>query len=631
MKRIIIFCTILVMVSSVSCKKYLDIVPDNVATLENAFAMRNTAEQFLFTCYSYMPLHGNDERNPALAAGDEFWRPLPAPTDPQEIAKGNQRIVDPYMNFWEGLNGGTRLFGGIRDCNIFLENIGVVPDMEQAEKDVWIAEIKALKAYYHFYLFRLYGPVPLIRQNLPISAGVEEVQIKRSPSDECINYIVELLDEAAPDLPPRIINEVAELGRFTRSIALALKAEVLMTAASPLFNGNVDYTGIVNKDGEALFNTTYDKLKWNRAADALKMAIDFCEAAGYKLYEYKNQYPQYAISPVTIIQMSIRNSVCEPWNSEVIWGDINSRADAIQNRAAPRGLDPASVGVGGLNGNIAIPLKIVEMFYSNNGVPVDEDKNWDYANRFRVKTGDTEHKYVIREGYQTAELNFKREQRFYADLGFDGGIWYGQGKFDDKGTDLLFVSSKKGNPASEIVPNYYSASGYWPKKLFHFQNIVTGSLVKRPYPWPVIKLSNLYLFYAEALNEIGGPQPEVFSYVDLIRKRAGLLPVKEAWTTYSRNPNKFNTQEGLREIIHRERLIEFAMEGQRFWDLRRWKQATTEMNKSITGWDINKSTASLYYRETFIYNQKFSARDYLWPINENELLKNGNLIQNPGW
>src|SRR5690606_37515364 len=116
---------------------------------------------------------------------------------------------------WEGSNGGKPLYEGIRDCNIFLDNIGIVPDMDQAEKDIWIAEVKVLKAYYHFYLFRLYGPIPLIRENLPISAGVEEVQIKRRPSDECIDYIVALLDEAAPNLPVRIINEVAELGRVT--------------------------------------------------------------------------------------------------------------------------------------------------------------------------------------------------------------------------------------------------------------------------------------------------------------------------------------------------------------------------------------------------------------------------------
>jgi hypothetical protein len=502
--------------------------------------------------------------------------------------------------------------------------------MDQAEKDIWIAEVKALKAYYHFYLFRLYGPIPLIRENLPISAGVEEVQIKRSPSDECIDYIVQLLDEAAPNLPVRIINEVAELGRVTRSIALALKAEVLMTAASPLFNGNIDYMGVVNNDGEALFNTTYDQLKWTRAADALKEAIDVCEAAGYRLYKYTNQYPQFPITQSTITQMSIRNSVCEPWNSEMIWGDINSRGDVIQNRAAPRGLNPGT-GVG-LNGNIGIPLKIVEMFYSNNGVPIDEDIDWTYADRYNLKTGDAEHKQLIKEGYQTAELNFDREPRFYADLGFDGGIWYGQGKFNDVGTDLLFVSSKYGDPASEINVDYYSVSGYWPKKLFHFQNDVGTQFVKRLYPWPIIKLSSLYLYYAEALNEIGGPDdPKVFTYIDMIRERAGLLPVKSAWEAHSRNPYKFTTQDGLREIIHRERLIEFAMEGQRFWDLRRWKKATTEMNKPITGWDISRSAAPLYYRETFIYNQKFSARDYLWPINENELLKNGNLIQNPGW
>jgi hypothetical protein len=156
----------------------------------------------------------------------------------------------------------------------------------------------------------MYGPVVLIKKNLPVSANSDEVRIPRSPVDSCFSYIVQLLDEAAPDLPDRIDNEASELGRITKAIDLSLKAVVLVTEASPLFNGNNDYKGFNNPDGTALFNTTVDPEKWQRAADASKQAIDFCESLGYHLYTYHPQLSQYDLSDTTLTKMSIRNAVC---------------------------------------------------------------------------------------------------------------------------------------------------------------------------------------------------------------------------------------------------------------------------------------------------------------------------------
>src|SRR5690606_38105778 len=91
------------------------------------------------------------------------------------------------------------------------------------------------------------------------------------------------------------------------------------------------------------------------------------------------------------------------------------------------------------------PLKIAEMFYSKNGVPIREDKTWDCESRNSLRTSGNNDQLVIRNGYVTAALNFDREQRFYASLGFDGGVWYGQGKYDDsKPGDLFYVMGKRG-------------------------------------------------------------------------------------------------------------------------------------------------------------------------------------------
>ena len=115
-------------------------------------------------------------------------------------------MVDPSLNYWDGAKGGKAMFQALRDCNIFLEKVDNVPALDVSEKKRWIAEVKFLKAYYHYWLLRMYGPIPLIKVNLPVSASVEEVQVKRQPVDECFDYIVSLLDEACADLPVSFLN-----------------------------------------------------------------------------------------------------------------------------------------------------------------------------------------------------------------------------------------------------------------------------------------------------------------------------------------------------------------------------------------------------------------------------------------
>ncbi len=610
-----------------SCANFLDIVPDNVATLENAFTMRNTAERYLFTCYSWLPNHGSLTNDPSSFAGGEMWTIYPYVTiEAFRLARGEQGIVSPLLNYWDGLVGGKGMFKGIRDCNVLLENIHSVPDMQADEKLRWEAEAKFLKAYYHFWLLRMYGPIPLIKENLPINSGLEEVRIRRQPVDEGFAYIVELLDEAIPLLPREISNTASELGRITAPAAMAIKAQILLYAASPLFNGNKDYANFKDSQGNPFFDQTYQVEKWKKAADACREAIEAAHAAGHRLYYFQPGFGQL-LTDTTITQMSIRNSVCDRWNPEILWANSNSLPN--QPRLTPRTWDP-SRSISATNGRYGPTLGLVNLYYSKNGVPIEEDKEWDYAGRFDLKVGTKADKYNIKEGYTTAALHFDREDRFYAGIGFDGGIWYGQGRFDDNNT--FFIEGKAGQAASVLLADAHSPTGYWAKKLIHFQNVIEVSSYSVVwYTWPIIRLSDLYLMYAEARNESGGPDAETYQYIDLVRARAALPGVEEAWSTYSVKSSKHLTKEGLREIIQQERQIELAMEGHRFWDLKRWKTAMTELNKPVSGWDIRQKEALAYYRESVIFKPEFKQKDYFFPIRENSLIENRNLVQNPGW
>jgi len=609
-----------------SCKKFLDVVPDNLATIDNAFTMRTQAMKFLFTCYSFMPRNGQLGDDPAMVGGDELWE-IPERGAYLDMAKGFQSKVGPLGDRW------SPMYQGIRDCNIFLENIGGVPDVLEPERTRWIGEVKFLKAYYHFNLVRMYGPIPLVKTNLSTASDANQVKVVRDPVDSCFKYIVQLLDEATLTLPLTIISPSTEAGRITQPIAMAFKAKVLVTAASPLFNGNTDQNILKNHDGTQLFNLTYSKAKWDSAAVACKRAIDICESVGMKLYKYNPSFSQFTLTDTIKTQLSIRNAVTEKWNSEIIWANTLANTRGLQELIStwwePKYLDGTTT-----RGELSPPLKIAEMFYTSHGVPINEDNTYDYAGRYSLRNAGNADRLYVHNGYTTIKLHFDREPRFYADLGFDGGVYYGQGRYDDKkDMDLFYLEGKFRQKNGEGKYGYNTVTGYYLKKLVHFQNVVNSSTdySVTDYPWPIMRLSDLYLLYSEALNESEGPSAEVNKYIDLVRARAGLGTVASSWTNYSTNPVKFTNQDGMRSIIHQERLIELSFEFQRFWDLRRWKESAQELNNPIKGWDLSQTTVESFYRTKVIYNQTFGSKDYFWPIAESNMTTNRNLVQNIGW
>jgi len=629
--KYLLIAGLLITVNFACMRDYLDVVPDNVATIDHAFANRNEAEKFLFTCYSYLPKEGDPDANPAFNGGDEVWTYWPMvedyfSLDTYHIARGLQNKVSPQANYWDGFSG-LNLWQGIRTCNIFLENIDKVKDIQPYEKDRWVAEAKFLKAYMHWYLFRMYGPIPIMDENLSTTASPEEVNVSRQPVDSVVNYIAGLIDEsllgeADSGLPTKILNEATELGRVTKVAALAIKARLLVTAASPLFNGNSDFAELINKDGTRLFNTQYIPEKWARAADACKEAIDAAEEAGRVLYTFNPAVGQYDEKITT--EMSIRNAVAEKWNSELLWGSTSSGQPTnwIQLFAVPQ-LDPNNFNLN-LKGKFAPTLKMAELFYTENGVPINEDKNWDYQNRYQLKTTSADD-YGMQQDYKTVSLHFDREPRFYASIAFDGSKWFMQnGTFN--------INSKLGQHSAKKQSRLYSVTGYYTKKLVNWNLVATTSTVNvESYPWPIIRLSDLYLLYSEALNESGNSS-EALIYLNKIRERAGLNSVESSWTEYSTQPGKYQTTEGLRSIIQQERGIEMAFEGSRFWDLRRWKTAPRVLNQEIYGWNIEQEEYEDYNQRVFLFSQKFVApRDYFWPIREHNLQINPNLVQNLGW
>src|SRR5690606_8216681 len=256
---------------------------------------------------------------------------------------------------------------GLRNCNIFLSNIQRVPDITETERERWIGEVEFLKAYYHFYLMRMYGAVPIVHENIPENANPEDLRLKRAPFDECLHFVSNLLDEAVQKLPLTVSDENSELGRITKPIALAIKARLWLMAASPLFNGNSDYANYTDHDGIPLFNSTFDPSKWERAKDAAKEAIDAAEQSGASLYYYTNDI--YNLSDVTKTQLNIRNAETERFGEETICG-LSFSSFVNQAQCMPPMSRSNFSDRFAMQGVWSVPLKIVRQFYSKNGVPI---------------------------------------------------------------------------------------------------------------------------------------------------------------------------------------------------------------------------------------------------------------------
>lgn len=627
--------------SLASCS-YLDIVPDNVATIDYAFTTRTVAIKFLYTCYGYRPAVGAIDTDPGMNGADETWMCYGGFFDPYQTSLlaggGYQSVTNPLLDCWDGESGGKPLWIGIHDCNIFLENINKVPDMTDKEKKRWAAEVKFLKAYYHYCLFKRYGPIPLMDKNLPISTETDAVMVYREPVDNVVKYIADLMKEAAIDLPDAgQVSLETDAGRVDKLVALTMRAEVLLFAASPLFNGNTDYEGVVDNRGKRLFSQTYEAEKWQKAAQACKEAIGACHLQGKALYDIIPAEAELAPEPFKV-QTTYREAICDRWNKELIWGGTNNDCDLLSREAQPKIVRIEMGLVESAKADWAPTLKMAGLYYSSNGVPIGEDIQWQnngwFKNRFKVRPEPSSGNEVfyVKEGEKTAYLHYNREPRFYASLGFDKGIYFGNGYYnfpDDVKYCDFFNKHFSGRAAAEN----YSITGYTVKKMHSFKNIFTSNKATREYfPFPILRLADLYLMYAEALNEAYGPADEVFFYLDKVRTRAGLEGVKESWRKYSTHPEEPDSQEGLRRIIHQERTIELAFEGKRFWDIRRWKEIDV-LNDQPEGWSVLGETTEDFYKVKMVARDsvRFTVKDYFWPIKESNFWVNKNLVQNYGW
>ena len=671
MRKTYYFLTFIFLFSFFGCNDYLDILPDDKPVLEDAFKDQYNAEKYLFTCYRFLPTFADPLNTLGLTGGGDviysdrdrsasLKQGPPAPM--QAFFQGNV-VSNPFMNFWDGQNGANRnLWQGIRHCNVFLENIriedGGPRDLDEMLREKWIAEVKAMKAYLHFYLMRLYGPIPIMDKVIPISEKDDGINVYREPIDEVVNYIVHTLDEAIENLPDLSeLDVVSEYGRITKTIAKSIKAKTLVLAASPIFNNNNYYSGIKDNRGVELFPTGDSSERWKRALKACDEASRSAEADGATIYVSTNggnnaiqDINALNISDTTLAMISLRQAVTQSWNPEIIWA-TNENTNRLQQFSTMLSdnewVNDGGRGADDLGQRHGPTMNVVENFYSSNGIPINEDADWInngwYLNRYKTKISDEEHQdYFIKKGQETAILHFNRSMRFYASVGFQGGIWEGrERRLADSSTPNFIAGMGSGQKRTSGFGNF-SYSGYLAKKLSHLKTAYTEERIylrAERYSFPIIRLTDMYLLLAECLNEVGGAEAtdsegkNALFYLDKIRARSGMEGVVESWSKYAINEykSKPNSIDGLREIIRQERLNELAFEGHFYYDVRRWLIAEDFLNKPTLGWNMDANNRTDFFNVTVLAQPRFSMRDYLMPIKTSTLLQNSNLVQNPGW
>ncbi|MDE7336408.1 MAG: RagB/SusD family nutrient uptake outer membrane protein, partial [Muribaculaceae bacterium] len=302
-------------VAGVTSCNYLDVVPPEQPGLEDAMKTHATAQGFLYSCYA-----GLNDRN--LAGGEYQDNGFNGSTDEwvmpaeQEASYGTHFAAAKNTQT-TSLTNIKHLWGSmyhyIGQCLLFesqLKTLGREYQVTEsdAEEREWLAETRFLKAFYHYCLMSVYGPVPLTTERIPMDLDASEYG-GRFHMDYLAKYLANEFDLAAQDLPAT--RESNEFGRATKVIAKAMKARLLLLVASPLYNGEFPYPDWKNPKfetdgyGRELVSHKYDRKKWEDAYEAVDDAINEAIMAGHSLMTDYNEESNVTLASMNWVPVDI--------------------------------------------------------------------------------------------------------------------------------------------------------------------------------------------------------------------------------------------------------------------------------------------------------------------------------------
>lgn len=584
-----------------SCKKgFLDQVPDDRLTLAQTFANHNTALEFLANVYSNIP----DEASQRFSGGNNIgqWTGGSSEAEYDWGFVSSQNINNGSYDASSSVTSGfwTSFYQGIRNATIFMQNIDAVPDLTPQLKAQYKAEARSLRALFYFYLMRIYGPVIILGDNtIAADASIDSEQLPRNSYDECVNYVTSEMDAAAKDLPT-IPSNNGNYGRITKGFALAIKAEQLLYAASPLYNGNADYSGLKNKDGKQLISQTYDATKWKTASDNLKAFIQEFATTTYDLYRENDASGNYSA------YLSCRDVMLDDWNKEIIYAQTSANITNSQYERTP--YHQGAADEDRASGGLGATQQMVDAFFMANGRPITDPQSGYQTSGF--SNFQAPYDDASRSTYNQW---INREPRFYVDITYNGSEW-----LDRNAGDVITQLYNTGNSGRNTGGNDYCPTGYVVRK-----NTINGDWRQGNRSWVMLRLAEMYLDYAEALNESTPGDPDILKYLNLIRDRAG-IPL------YGTGLPAPSGQDAVRQAIRQERQVELAFENNRFFDVRRWKIAEQTEAGPMYGLNISADLPD-FYKVVSFESRVFTKRCYFYPIPQADINSDKALVQNTGW
>ncbi|MCQ6959822.1 RagB/SusD family nutrient uptake outer membrane protein [Mucilaginibacter aquariorum] len=562
-----IIAAIALIVAIAGCKKYEQTPVDKV-DITHIFDPRDSAgvnaQKYLYGVYSVLRNGHNRVGGDYLdAAGDDAISSASGPSNIATIlstASYNSYTIPSDENLF-----GT-YYAGIRQANEFINNIEVVPVLAKyngySMKYVWKSEARFLRAMFYFELIKRYGGVPLMGNHVYTIS--DDISLPRNSFDDCVKYIVSECDAIKDSLLVYPISDPnADSHRPTKGSAMALKARVLLYAASPLFNG-----GNIDAANNLTGYTNFDATRWAAAAAAAKDVIDL---------------GTYSLLP------NFKEVFLTQNNPEILFMRQGGNNTNVETSNGPVGFTAATG-----KGQTSPTQELVNAFPMANGLPIGDAAS----------------------GYDSNNPYNNRDPRLTYSIMYNGAQWLN--------TQIQTFEGGQSKPNGSLQQ---TKTGYYMRKFMgNFEN--TNAYSSHSTDWLIMRYADLVLGYAEALNESEGPTTEVYNALISIRKRAGI----EAGAGNLYGLTAGMTKEQMRTVIQNERRVELAFEESRYWDIRRWKLAETTMNQQRTGVSIAKVGSTLNYNPINVLTTKFDApKMYLYPIPYDEVQKNPNMKQNPGW